>query len=50
MCRKHQLWGCSLVTFGLGIFFGIWVESAFFCCCAAIGVIVLGFWTGLKKC
>lgn len=34
MCRYHQLWGSSLIAFGLGVWVGLWLEC---------GVLSIGF-------
>ncbi len=31
MCRRNQLLGCALLTFGLGVLVGTWLESGLFC-------------------
>ena len=31
MCRRNQLFGCAIVTFGLGVLVGTWLESGLFC-------------------
>ncbi len=38
MCRFHQLWGCVLIAFGLGILFGAWLEGGFLCTCFGLGL------------
>lgn len=27
MCRKNHLWGLAVLTFGLGLLIGCWLES-----------------------
>ncbi|MCD7755401.1 MAG: hypothetical protein LUJ09_03575 [Firmicutes bacterium] len=49
MCRKNQLCGCALAAFGFGLLIGTCLESAFFCCCAGIGIMALGAWCARKK-
>ncbi len=39
MYRHHQLWGMTLVAFGVGILVGTWISAAFFC--HFIGIIAL---------
>lgn len=43
MCRQNQLWGCSVIAFGIGILVGICLESGFLAGCLGIGVIFAGF-------
>ena len=43
MCRHNQLWGCTLMAFGLGVLIGLWLESGFFCVCFGLGLIFTGF-------
>jgi len=49
MCRHNQLWGCSLMAFGLGVLIGLWLEGGFFCGCFAVGMLILGFCVCNKK-
>ncbi len=42
MCRKNQLWGCAMLTFGLGLLIGIWLEGGFLAHCFGFGIIFLG--------
>ncbi len=49
MCRKNQLCGCALITFGLGLLLGNWLESGFLCFCMSMIVVALGFWCAGKK-
>lgn len=42
MCRFHQLWGCAISAFGLGILVGIWLGGGFLCCCLGAGLIIAG--------
>ena len=49
MCRKNQLCGCALITFGLGLLIGTWLESGFFSFLIGIGIMALGFWCAGKK-
>lgn len=43
MCRKNQLRGWAVLAFGLGLLIGNGLESAFFCLCSGIGLIIFGF-------
>ena len=43
MCRKNQLLGCVLLSFGLGLLLGSLISSGFWCCCLAMGIGGLGF-------
>jgi hypothetical protein len=38
-----------MIAFGLGLLIGCGLESGFFCFCAGMGVIALGFWCCRKK-
>ena len=49
MCRRNQLCGCALVTFGLGLLIGSWLEIGIFSFFAGIGIICLGCWCSKKK-
>ena len=49
MCRQNQLWGCMLLSFGLGIFVGMLLESSFFSCCFGCGLVVLGLCVVRRK-
>lgn len=49
MCRRHELWGWILVALGIGILFGIFLESGFLRCCIGIGAIALGIAVIHKK-
>lgn len=49
MCRKNQLCGSALVTFGLGLLVGMCLESGFFCFFVGLGIIGLGIWCMKKR-
>ncbi len=49
MCRKNQLCGSSLITFGVGILLGNWLSSGFLCFCMSFILVILGFWCAGKK-
>jgi len=49
MCRKNQLHGWALLSFGLGLLIGNGLESDFLCLCAGIGLMVFGFFVCRKK-
>ncbi len=49
MCRQHKLWGCSVMTFGLGLLIGIWLEGGFWCHCLGIALVICGFMSLRKK-
>ena len=42
MCRRNQLWGCMLLSLGLGVLIGLWIDGGFFAHCCGFGCIVLG--------
>ncbi|MBQ3541771.1 MAG: hypothetical protein IJA45_01435 [Oscillospiraceae bacterium] len=49
MCRRNQLCGSALITFGLGLLVGNCLESGFFCFLMGLGIIFLGLWCIGKK-
>lgn len=49
MCRRNHLYGCAMITFGLGILVGLNLEAGVFCCLVAIGLIAAGFGCLKKK-
>ncbi len=49
MCRRNHLCGCAMVAFGLGILVGLNLESGFFCCVVAVGIMVAGLGCLRKK-
>ncbi len=49
MCRRNQLFGCTMMALGLGILIGIWLEKTTVCALMGFGVLVLGFWCLGKK-
>jgi len=49
MCRRNELCGCSLITFGLGLLVGICLESGFISSLVGLGFIGFGFWCARKK-
>lgn len=42
MCRRNQLWGLAMLTFGLGLLLGCWVESGLGCICCGFGFLIGG--------
>lgn len=44
MCRKNQLCGSALITFGLGLLVGLCLESGFFCVLVGFLIMGLGCW------
>lgn len=42
MCRQNQLWGLTLIAFGVGVLVGTWIAGAFFAHCMGIGLIFVG--------
>lgn len=42
MCRLHQLYGGILITFGIGVMIGMWLEACLWSYCLAIGLSILG--------
>lgn len=49
MCRKNQLLGVALASFGLGLLVAGCFGSLFFCGCVGIVVIVIGIGILQKK-
>jgi len=46
MCRRNQLLGCAILTFGVGVLVGTWLESGFFC--HLLGLLAL--FSGIAVC
>lgn len=42
MCRQNQMWGATVLAFGLGVLVGTWLESGFFCHVVGFSLILLG--------
>ncbi len=42
MCRHNQLWGCCLLSFGVGLLVGAWLESSVLCVLLGIGLVFGG--------
>ncbi len=42
MCRKNQLWGWMLTSFGLGVLVGSGIETGFWGFCGCLGLMLLG--------
>lgn len=49
MCRKYQLLGCSVASFGLGMLLGCFFDSGFFCGCLGFALIIVGIVLLQKK-
>lgn len=49
MCRQNQLWGCMLLSFGLGVLIGLWIESGFFAHCFGFALVLVGICVTRKK-
>ncbi len=49
MCRQNQLIGCALLTFGLGVLIGTWLESGFICHVLGFGLLLAGACIAGKK-
>lgn len=43
MWRQNQLWGCTVMAFGLGLIIGMMLESGLLCGLIGLGLIALGF-------
>ncbi len=48
MCRRNQLWGCSLLAFGIGVLVGTWLESGLVCHLFGLLAIFCG-WSVCRK-
>ena len=49
MCRRNQLCGCVLLSLGVGVLIGTWLESGFFCLLVGLLLVFLGIGTCRKK-
>ena len=49
MCRRNVFWGWVLIAFGLGLLFGMCLESGFWCSCGALLIICAGFFNLRRK-
>ena len=49
MCRRNFFWGWVLIAFGLGLLFGMCLESGFWCSCGAMLIICAGFFNLRRK-
>ena len=49
MCRRNSLWGCVLMSFGLGLLIGMCLKSGFWCNCGALMIICAGLFTLRRK-
>lgn len=49
MCRHNQLWGGVVLSFGLGILIGIWIEGGFLAHCFGFALIICGLCIGRKR-
>lgn len=49
MCRRNQLAGASLASFGFGLLIATCFESLFFCGCVGVILIGGGFLVLVKK-
>ncbi len=49
MCRYNQLWGIILLTFGLGLLIGLWIEGGFFAHCFGFGFLIVGCGMARRK-
>ena len=48
MCRKNQILGIALASFGVGLVVSGLFESFFWCCCVGMVTVVVGFSFGRK--
>lgn len=49
MCRKNQLWGLALLTFGLGLLIGCWLKSEVVQICFGFVLVAGGFLVFQKR-
>ena len=42
MCRQNMLWGCILMSFGVGLLIGIWLEGGFLAHIFSFAIICVG--------
>lgn len=49
MCRKNHLWGLAVLTFGLGLLIGCWLESELAQICFGLALMACGFLLIQKK-
>lgn len=49
MCRNNQLWGLAVLTFGLGLLLGCWMESNLAQICFGLALMAGGFLMLEKK-
>lgn len=49
MCRYHQLWGCIVMAFGIGVLIGLWIEGGFLAHCFGFSLIIVGVAVAKKR-
>ena len=49
MCSQNRLLGIVLMSLGLGLLLGLWIEAGFIAYCIGGGLMVLGFCTNRKR-
>lgn len=49
MCRRSLLLGWIIAAFGLGLLFGLWIESGFLAHCIGFGLFLFGICGVCKK-
>ena len=49
MCRQNQLWGCSLLAFGVGVLIGTWLQSGIICHLLGLCLVLLGLGLARRK-
>ena len=49
MCRKNHLWGLAVLTFGLGLLIGCWLESELSQICFGLALMASGFFLLQKQ-
>ena len=42
MCRRNQLYGCTLIAYGAGILTGALVSAQVLCVCLGLGALIAG--------
>lgn len=49
MCRQFELWGWILISLGIGLLLGTFLESGFVQLCIAVGAIAAGIMVMQRK-
>ena len=49
MCRKNHMWALAVISFGLGLLIGLWIESGFVQGCIGVAFVGFGIFIFQKK-